>query len=114
MDINDKSILILGAYGQCGSAISRLILRSFSPRRMVLCSMYEDEADECVEDCLRWQQRWQPDARIEFIAEHGNMLLTGELEKLRRAARDSGEDEKRYADQYVRFIFRDYSEFTAE
>ncbi|MCB1187790.1 hypothetical protein KDL29_11545 [bacterium] len=114
MDINDKSILILGAFGQCGSAISRLILRSFTPRRMVLCSMLEEEADSCVTDCLRWQQRWQPNARIEFVAEHGNMLLTSELEELRQAARGSGEDEKRYADQYVRFIFQDYNEFSDE
>ena len=114
MDINDKCILILGAYGQCGSAISRLILRSFQPRRMVLCSMLEEEADSCVTDCIRWQERWQPSARIEFVAEHGNMLLSGELEKLRRLARDSAADEKRYADQYVRFIFRDYNEFSDE
>jgi hypothetical protein len=114
MDINDKSILILGAFGQCGSAISRLILRNFQPRRMVLCSMLESEADACLEDCLRWQQRWQPEARIELVAEHGNMLLSGELEKLRQLAKASAGDEKRYADQYVRFIFRDYSEFSDE
>ena len=46
MDINDKRILILGAFGQVGRATARMILRHFTPKQMVLSSLREAEAQE--------------------------------------------------------------------
>ena len=45
MDIRDKSILILGAYGLVGQAVARRLLRE-APCRMILLSLRREEAEE--------------------------------------------------------------------
>ena len=45
MDIRDKSVLILGAYGLVGQAVARRLLRD-SPRRMILLSLRHQEAED--------------------------------------------------------------------
>jgi hypothetical protein len=47
MDISGKSILILGGYGLVGRAIARRLLPE-SPRRLVLLSLRQEEAEEAV------------------------------------------------------------------
>jgi NAD(P)-dependent dehydrogenase (short-subunit alcohol dehydrogenase family) len=47
MDISGKSILILGGYGLVGQAIARRLLPE-SPRRLVLLSLRQEEAEEVV------------------------------------------------------------------
>jgi hypothetical protein len=47
MDIRDKSVLILGGFGLVGQAVARRLLLD-SPRRMVLLSLRQVEAEEAV------------------------------------------------------------------
>jgi hypothetical protein len=47
MDISGKSILILGGYGLVGQAVARRLLPE-SPRRLVLLSLRQEEAEEVV------------------------------------------------------------------
>jgi len=112
MDINHKRILILGAYGQVGQAITRMILRHFQPKQLVLSSLYKQEADEIAALAREWSGTFYSGHEVEIIAEAGNMMLSSELQELYRRLK-SGEDvEAEYADKYVRFIFREYNEFS--
>lgn len=45
MDIRDKSVLILGAYGLVGQAVARRLLQD-APRRMILLSLRREEAED--------------------------------------------------------------------
>ena len=45
MDIRDRSVLILGAYGLVGQAVARRLLRD-APRRMILLSLRREEAED--------------------------------------------------------------------
>ncbi len=47
MDISGKSILILGGYGLVGQAIARRLIPE-SPRRLILLSLRQEEAEEAV------------------------------------------------------------------
>ncbi len=47
MDIQGKSVLILGGYGLVGQAVARRLLRE-SPRRLTLLSLKREEAEEAV------------------------------------------------------------------
>ena len=69
MDISGKRILVLGAYGQVGSAIVKLILRASRPAEFVLCSLWPDEAREIRDQCEHWIERFQGDlpARERFV-----------------------------------------------
>ena len=49
MDIQGKSVLILGGYGLVGQAVARRLLRE-SPRRLVVLSLKREEAEECMEN----------------------------------------------------------------
>lgn len=112
MDIHGKRLLILGAFGQCGSAIVKLVLRNYRPSQIVMCSMLEHEARSVAEEARGWADCFQPGAEIELIPEWGNMLLTDNLARLRgQLATDPG-IEAQYADEMVSFIFREYNEFT--
>jgi NAD(P)-dependent dehydrogenase (short-subunit alcohol dehydrogenase family) len=48
MDIKDKSVLILGGYGLVGTAVARRLLVE-RPRRLILLSLRQSEAEEAVE-----------------------------------------------------------------
>ncbi|AEB11973.1 short-chain dehydrogenase [Marinithermus hydrothermalis] len=48
MDIRDKTVLILGGYGLVGQAVARELL-AYRPRRIVLLSLKQAEAEEAVE-----------------------------------------------------------------
>jgi NAD(P)-dependent dehydrogenase (short-subunit alcohol dehydrogenase family) len=47
LDIQGKSVLILGGYGLVGQAVARRLLRE-SPRRLTLLSLKREEAEEAV------------------------------------------------------------------
>jgi hypothetical protein len=114
MDINGKRILILGAFGQVGRATARMILRHFTPKQLVLCSLFREESEEVAEQCRQWVELFHPGADVELVPEHGNMLLNAELEGLFNRLRAGEDVEREYGDKYVRFVFREYNEFTPE
>jgi len=123
MDINDKTIFILGAFGQVGNAIVKLLLTSGRPARLVLCSLRREEAE--------WVQHSQEDVplgqRTAVTSHYGDILRTRRLEELHARSRKteaedgtplSPEDRRRrqaeYTSQAVDFVFRDYNQFSAE
>ncbi len=112
MDIHGKRLLILGAFGQCGAAIVKLVLRNYCPSQIVLCSMQEHEARSVARDARAWADCFQPGAPIELVPEWGNMLLTDNLTQLRAQLGSDPAVEAQYADEMVSFIYREYNEFT--
>ena len=77
MDIRGKNVLVLGAYGQVGEAVCKLLLKE-SPARIVVASLRKDEA-------LRSQQELEflrPDKSIEIIPAWGNMFVRDELKDI--------------------------------
>ena len=114
MDISGKRILILGAYGQVGRATARMILRHFLPKQIVLCSLYEEEAKEVAAQCQEWLRVFHPGEIVEFVPEAGNMLQNSELQSLFGRLKAGEDVEREYANKYVSFVFREYSEFTQE
>jgi hypothetical protein len=112
MDIHGKRLLILGAFGQCGAAIVKLVLRNFRPSQIVLCSMLESEARSVAQEARGWADCFQPGAQIELTPEWGNMLLTDNLTRLRAQLGGDPAIEAQYADEMVSFIYREYNEFT--
>lgn len=130
MDINGKRIEILGAYGQVGSAIVKLLLLSGQPAELVLCSLWQEEADAIQLDCLRWVEQTQSQVpvgqRTRVKARAGDILRTRALEELHTRSRAS-EDERgkplseaerlsrqaQYTAAAVDFIYRDYHLFDA-
>ena len=112
MDLFGKRLLVLGAFGQCGAAIVKLVLRNFHPSQIVLCSLSEQEARAVTKEAMGWAQCFQPGEKIELIPEWGNMLLTDQLTRLRGQLCTDPAVEAEYADEMVRFIYREYNEFT--
>lgn len=112
MDLFGKRLLVLGAFGQCGAAIVKLLLRNCRPSQIVLCSLVEQEARAVTEEARGWVQFFQPGANIELIPEWGNVLLTEKLTRLRGQLGADPAVEAAYADEMVRFIYREYNEFT--
>jgi len=131
MDTNGKRILVLGAYGQVGSAIVKLMLRHSKPAHFVLCSLHKSESDEILEQCKLWTAEFQATTPVEerttYSTRHGDMLRTGKLEKLFSAARATTDDqgnpldaderarrEAEFTAKTVEFVFKDYNLFSAE
>jgi hypothetical protein len=130
MDINDKSILILGAYGQVGSAIVKLLLANGRPGKLILCSLWQEEADEICEQCTGWVAEMQhdvpPEKRTEIMSRYGDILRTRHLEKLHARTRETLDEDGKpltaealrrrqaeYTSQAVEFVFKDYNLFSA-
>ena len=131
MDTNGKRILVLGAYGQVGSAIVKLMLRHSVPSHFILCSLHERESEQILAQCQQWTEEFQcglpAGARTTYSTHSGDMLRTGKLEKLFAAARATtgtdgqplpdDERARREADftaATVDFVFKDYNLFTPE
>jgi hypothetical protein len=70
VDIRGKTILVLGAYGQVGEAVCKLLLNE-SPARMVLASLREDEARQIERTLLALRR----DKSIEIIPVWGNLFV---------------------------------------
>jgi hypothetical protein len=114
MDINGKRIMIFGAFGQCGAAITKLILRTAAPEQLILTSLHRTEAESIVADARRWANACQPDSLIDLVAEAGNILLSDRLEQSFKRLRAGEDAEAEYFDGVLKFVFRDYHEFTPE
>jgi len=131
MDINGKSILILGAYGQVGSAIVKLLLANGRPAQLVLCSLWQNEAEDISAASQRWiedLQREVPAAERTVVKpRHGDILRTRKLEELHARSRAANgpdgqplsQEEKlhrqaAYTSAAVEFVFKDYNLFSAE
>lgn len=112
MDINGKRILVLGAFGQVGSAIVKLILRTSSPAQIVLCSLKQSEAEAIALQSRKWADAYQPGKRVELVPEWGDMLRTTKLQQLREKLNLNPEIEAQYTDELVRFLYREYNEFS--
>ncbi len=78
MDLEHKTVLILGGSGLVGSAIARRLL-DFAPKKIVLVSLYEDEVRKAAE-ALEPQ-------RGQTVVEHtwGNVFLPNDVARLSRS-----------------------------
>lgn len=113
MNLFGKRLLVLGAFGQCGAAIVKLVLRNCQPKQIVLCSLLEREARAVTEEARGWACCFQPETDVELIPEWGNVLLSDNLTRLRGQLGADSAVEAAYTDEMVRFIYREYNEFTA-
>lgn len=114
MDINGKRVMIFGAFGQCGAAITKLILRTAAPEQMVLTSLHRAEAEAIAGQAKQWAGTYQPSSLIDVVAESGNILLSDKLEQTYRRLRAGEDVEAEYCDGLLRFLYREYNEFTPE
>jgi NAD(P)-dependent dehydrogenase (short-subunit alcohol dehydrogenase family) len=78
MDIRGKSILILGGYGLVGQAIARRLLAE-SPRRLILLSLRQEEAEEAVALLLRDR------GDVELVPAWGDIFTFADLKDRPRA-----------------------------
>lgn len=65
MDIQDRTILILGGSGLVGLAVARRLLE-FQPARLILCALRQDEAEGAAEE-LRSEPARAPETSIEAV-----------------------------------------------
>lgn len=77
MDIENKSVLVLGGYGLVGMAVCRELLRE-RPARLVVASLRQGQAEKAVED-LRSSN---PGAPTKILPAWGDLLLRSEWQKL--------------------------------
>jgi NAD(P)-dependent dehydrogenase (short-subunit alcohol dehydrogenase family) len=77
VDIENKSVLVLGGYGLVGMAVCRELLKE-RPARLVVASLRQEQAEKAVED-LRSSN---PGAPTEILPTWGDLLLRSEWQKL--------------------------------
>ena len=77
MDIRGKNVLVLGAYGQVGEAVCKLLLNE-APARIVVASLREDEARE-IQEIL---EALRPDNSIEIIPVWGNLFVRSSIKDI--------------------------------
>ena len=77
MDIRGKNVLVLGAYGQVGEAVCKLLLNE-SPARLVVASLRENEAQE-IQSVL---EDLRPDKSIEIVPVWGNLFVRSALKDI--------------------------------
>ncbi len=80
MDINGKTVLVLGGWGLVGSAVCRKLMDE-KPRWMIVTSLLRSEAQEAV-DAL--QKEFPHVGKKFFIPWSGNIFVRDELKGLRR------------------------------
>jgi hypothetical protein len=114
MDLNQKRIMVFGAFGQCGAAITKLILRTAAPEQLILTSLHQTEADSIAGQARQWALGFQPDSLIEITPECGNILLSDRLEQTFKRLRAGENVEAEYFDGLLRYVYREYSEFSKE
>lgn len=71
----DRCFLILGGGGMIGLQVARRIVHDLKPDRVVVASLYEDEARAAVEE----HRRMFGDTPTEFVAVWGNIFIRDEL-----------------------------------
>lgn len=77
MDIRGKNVLVLGAYGQVGEAVCKLLLKE-GPARIVVASLQQHEA-EAIQHIL---ESLRPDRSIEILPAWGNLFVRAELKDI--------------------------------
>jgi hypothetical protein len=82
MDIQGKTILVLGGWGLVGSAICRKFMEE-KPRRIVVASLSEQEAREAVKSL---QDEFPQAGRNFFVPWWGNMFVRDQLKDIPREA----------------------------
>jgi hypothetical protein len=80
MEIHNKTVLVLGGWGLVGSAICRKIMEE-KPKRIIVSSLLEKEANEAVELLLR---EYPKAGRKFFIPWWGNIFLRHTLKDVGR------------------------------
>ncbi len=73
MDINGKTIMILGGYGEVGMAVCRLVLK-YNPARLVITSLREEEAVSAVNELSQ-----EASESCSLVPFYGNMFVRWEL-----------------------------------
>jgi hypothetical protein len=79
MDINGKTVLILGGWGLVGAAVCRRLFRE-KPKTIVVASLLQQEAEQA---CRNYMQE-VPD--IEFVPEWGDIFVRDEFKTQHREA----------------------------
>jgi hypothetical protein len=82
MDIQGKTILVLGGWGLVGSAVCRKFMEEH-PRRMIVASLTRAEAQDAVSDL---RKEFPPSRRTTFIPWWGNIFVRHELKDKPREA----------------------------
>lgn len=95
MDIRGKSVLVLGGWGLVGSAVCRKLMEH-QPRRLVVTSLFQHEADEAVADL---KQEYPRAGKNFFIPWAGNIFVRHALKDIPR--------EKMLAEQRYRSMLLD-------
>ena len=80
MDIQGKTVLVIGGWGLVGSAICRKMIEE-RPRRIIVTSLRREEADAAVGALRNDFSRYRPDF---FIPWHGNIFVREELKDIPR------------------------------
>ena len=79
MELQGKTVLILGGSGLVGRAVARRLL-DLGPRKIVLVALYEDE----VREGAAWLRERAPDTEVD--TDWGDIFLPATVAKLDRAA----------------------------
>ncbi len=80
MEIQKKTVLVLGGWGLVGSAICRKIMED-SPKRIIVTSLLEAEANDAV---AQLRAEFPKSSRSTFIPWWGNIFLRHSLKDVRR------------------------------
>ena len=74
-----KDYLVLGGAGLVGTQVVRHIVRSLQPRRIVVCSLKEDEAEQACE-----AHRNEFGDSVSFVPAWGNLFVPQSMSELSR------------------------------
>lgn len=80
MDINDKTVLVIGGWGLVGSAICRKFMED-SPRRMIVTSLSKEEAIEAVEQL---RKEFPKASKNFFVPWWGNIFVRHQFKDMSR------------------------------
>lgn len=82
MQIKDSTIVVIGGWGLVGAAMCRKLME-FRPKKLVITSLKQSEAEEAVEDLRREYSNFPPDM---FEAWWGNIFTRNEWKDTPREA----------------------------
>ncbi|OPY79799.1 MAG: hypothetical protein A4E65_01769 [Syntrophorhabdus sp. PtaU1.Bin153] len=77
MEIRDRSVIVLGGYGEVGNAVCRQLL-PHKPKQLVVTSLREDEARHTVEEL----RKVPSGDSCEIIPFHGNLFVRWDLKDM--------------------------------
>jgi hypothetical protein len=76
LEIRDKTVMVLGGYGEVGIAISRQLLL-YSPKELIVTSLQETEAQAAVEELSR-----EAVGSCKLMSFHGNLFVRWSLKDI--------------------------------